>query len=153
MPKTVAELLTLLDLEQLDSDLFRGSQPATVLQRSFGGQVLAQALGAAYRSIPADRVAHSLNASFLRPGSTLSPILYVVEQTRDGGHFSSRRVVARQDGRPIFSMSCSFHLSEGGATRRARAARARSSSSATGAPGSTEPRGVRARRAAPARRR
>ncbi len=114
MPKTVAELLTLLDLEQLDSDLFRGSQPATVLQRSFGGQVLAQALGAAYRSIPADRVAHSLNASFLRPGSTLSPILYVVEQTRDGGHFSSRRVVARQDGRPIFSMSCSFHLPEAG---------------------------------------
>ena len=114
MPRTTGELLSLLDLEQIDTDLFRGSQPETVLQRSFGGQVLAQALSAAYRTMDAERLAHSLHAYFLRPGSPASPILYVVEPTRDGRTFSQRRVVARQDGRPIFSMVCSFHLPEGG---------------------------------------
>ena len=114
MPRTAAELVGLLDLEQLDTDLFRGPQPETSLQRSFGGQVLAQALGAAYRTVAADRVAHSLNAYFLRPGSPASPLLYVVEPTRDGRSFSQRRVVARQDGRPIFSMVCSLHVPEPG---------------------------------------
>lgn len=114
MPRTTDELLGLLELEQLDTDLFRGPQPETVLQRSFGGQVLAQALSAAYRGISPDRVAHSLNAYFLRPGSPATPILYVVEPTRDGRTFSQRRVVARQDGRPIFSMVCSFHVQEDG---------------------------------------
>ena len=114
MPRTVAQLLALFDLEQVDQGLFRGPQPETVLQRSFGGQVLAQALAAAYRTIPDDRVAHSLHAYFLRPGTTSSPIIYLVEDTRDGGHFSSRRVVARQDGRPIFSMGCSFQAAETG---------------------------------------
>ena len=69
MPRTTEELLGLLELEKLDPDLFRGSQPVTVLQRSFGGQVLAQALSAAYRTVESDRLAHSLNAFFLRPGS------------------------------------------------------------------------------------
>jgi len=114
VPRTTGELLRLFDLEQLDTDLFRGPQPETVLQRSFGGQVLAQALGAAYRTVAPERVAHSLNAYFLRPGSPATPILYLVEITRDGRTFSQRRVVARQDGRPIFSMVCSFHTREDG---------------------------------------
>lgn len=114
MPRTTGELLSLLELEKIDTDLFRGPQPETVLQRSFGGQVLAQALGAAYRTVSPERLAHSLNAYFLRPGSPASPILYVVEPTRDGRTFSQRRVVARQDGRPIFSMVCSFHVHEDG---------------------------------------
>ena len=106
MPRTTGELLTLLQLEQLDTDLYRGPQPETAMQRSFGGEVLAQGLSAAYRTVDSDRLAHSLNAYFLRPGSPASPILYVVEPTRDGRTFSQRRVVARQDGRPIFSMVC-----------------------------------------------
>ncbi|MEZ5201614.1 MAG: thioesterase family protein [Micropruina glycogenica] len=114
MPRTTGELLTLLQLEQLDTDLFRGPQPETAMQRSFGGEVLAQGLSAAYRTVDSDRLAHSLNAYFLRPGSPASPILYVVEPTRDGRTFSQRRVVARQDGRPIFSMVCSFHVHETG---------------------------------------
>ncbi|MFT4294633.1 MAG: acyl-CoA thioesterase II [Micropruina sp.] len=114
MPRTTGELLGLLELEQIDTDLFRGPQPETVLQRSFGGQVLAQALAAAYRTVSPERLAHSLNAYFLRPGSPATPILYVVESTRDGRTFSQRRVVARQDGRPIFSMVCSFHVHEDG---------------------------------------
>ena len=114
MPRTTEELLGLLELEKLDTDLFRGPQPVTVLQRSFGGQVLAQGLAAAYRTVDPDRLAHSLNAYFLRPGATTHPILYVVEPTRDGRSFSQRRVVARQNGRPIFSMVCSFHVREPG---------------------------------------
>ncbi|MFT4218780.1 MAG: acyl-CoA thioesterase II [Micropruina sp.] len=114
MPRTTAELLGLFELEQIDADLFRGPQPETVLQRSFGGQVLAQALAAAYRTVSQERIAHSLNAYFLRPGSPASPILYVVESTRDGRTFAQRRVVGRQDGRPIFSMVCSFHVHEDG---------------------------------------
>ncbi|MEZ5090468.1 MAG: acyl-CoA thioesterase II [Micropruina sp.] len=114
MPRTTGELLQLFDLEQLDTDLFRGSQPETVLQRSFGGQVLAQALAAAYRTVAAEKRAHSLNAYFLRPGSPASPILYFVELTRDGRAFGQRRVVARQAGKSIFSMVCSFHVPEPG---------------------------------------
>lgn len=114
MPRTTEELLGLLDLEKLDTDLFRGPHPETVLQRSFGGQVLAQGLSAAYRTVTPERLAHSLNAYFLRPGSPVTPILYVVEQTRDGRAFSQRRIVARQNGKPIFSMVCSFHIPEGG---------------------------------------
>lgn len=114
MPRTTEELLALFELERLDTDLFRGPQPVTVLQRSFGGQVLAQGLAAAYRTVEADRSAHSLNAYFLRPGSPATPILYLVEQTRDGRAFSQRRVVARQNGKPIFSMVASFHVPEEG---------------------------------------
>ena len=114
MPRTTEELLGLLELEKLDTDLFRGPQPETVLQRSFGGQVLAQGLAAAYRTVTPERLAHSLNAYFLRPGSPVAPILYVVEPTRDGRMFSQRRVVARQSGKPIFSMVCSFHVPEEG---------------------------------------
>lgn len=114
MPQTTAELLEVLDLEEIELDLYRGrSSTDTQWQRAFGGQVLAQALMAAYRTVDG-RTAHSLNAYFLRPGRTDIPIIYDVERTRDGGSFSSRRISARQGGHSIFTMSCSFHDLESG---------------------------------------
>ena len=114
MPSSIDELLALLDLEPIEECLFRGRQPETSLQRVFGGQVASQALVAAARTTDADRVVHSLHAYFLRPGDTKVPILYDVERTRDGRSFSTRRVVARQHGRPIFYMSASFQVPEEG---------------------------------------
>ncbi|WP_203566589.1 acyl-CoA thioesterase [Aestuariimicrobium ganziense] len=116
MPATTAELVSLLDLEEIEVGLFRGRHPQTMLQRTFGGQVLAQALIAAYRTVPTERICHSLNAYFLRPGRNDSPIIYDVEVTRDGGSFSSRRVLARQSGQVLFTLSASFHVLEDGLT-------------------------------------
>ena len=98
MPQSLDELVDLLDLEEIEVGLFRARQPDTLLQRVFGGQVLAQALIAAARTVAVTRVLHSLHAYFLRPGRTDIPIVYDVETVRDGGSFSSRRVVARQGG-------------------------------------------------------
>lgn len=114
MPQTTPELVQLLDLEQIELGLFRGHQPRTVMQRTFGGQVLAQALMAAGRTVGDDRECHSLNAYFLLPGSNSSPIIYDVEDLRDGRAFSQRRIVARQDGQRKFVMSASFHVAERG---------------------------------------
>ncbi len=114
MPETVDELISLLDLDQADELTFLGQQAYSPLQRVFGGHVLAQALTAGYRTVPADRVAHSLGAYFLRPGLPGVPIRYEVERTRDGGSFSARRVLAAQGERTIFSMVCSFHEIEPG---------------------------------------
>lgn len=114
MPQTVEQLVDLLDLEEIEQGLYRGSHPVTSLQRAFGGQVLAQALIAAYRTAPDDRTVHSLHAYFMRPGRIDSPIIYDVETLRDGGSFSTRRVLARQGGSVIFTMSASFHVSEAG---------------------------------------
>ncbi len=114
MPQSVAELLDLLDLEEIETGLFRARQPETQLQRVFGGEVLAQALMAAARTVPVTRVLHSLHGYFLLPGRTDIPIVYDVEAVRDGGSFSSRRVVARQGGRVIFYLSSSFHEVEEG---------------------------------------
>ncbi len=114
MPSSIDELLSLLDLEPIEECLFRGRQPETSLQRVFGGQVASQALVSAARTADVDRVVHSLHAYFLRPGDTKVPILYDVERTRDGRSFSTRRVVARQHGRPIFYMSASFQVPEEG---------------------------------------
>ncbi len=83
-------------------------------QRVFGGHVMAQSLVAAYHTVASDRLAHSLAGYFLRPGHAGVPIRYTVENTRDGGSFSYRRVVADQGGREIFSMQASFHLNEPG---------------------------------------
>ncbi|GAA1396590.1 acyl-CoA thioesterase II [Luteococcus peritonei] len=113
MPQNTAELVDLLDLEEIEVGLYRGPQPRTQLQRTFGGQVLAQSLVAAYRTVP-ERTCHSLNAYFLRPGNADKPIIYDVEVLRDGSAFSSRRVVARQNGKTIFAMNCSFHELEPG---------------------------------------
>lgn len=114
MPQSVSELIDLLDLEEIEVGLFRARQPTTQLQRVFGGQVLAQALTAAARTVEPERAVHSLHGYFLVPGRTDIPIVYDVETVRDGGSFSSRRVVARQAGRVIFYLSSSFHVLEPG---------------------------------------
>jgi acyl-CoA thioesterase-2 len=118
VPQSIDELVALLDLEEIEVGLFRARQPDTALQRAFGGQVLAQALIAATRTVPESRTAHSLHAYFLRPGRTDTSMVYDVESVRDGGSFSSRRVVARQGGQVIFYLSSSFHEPEEGFEHR-----------------------------------
>ncbi len=111
----VDELLSTLDLEQLEHNLFRGRSPQNGWQRVFGGQVVGQALVAADRTVEAqDRVAHSLHAYFLLPGDPKVPIIYEVDRIRDGGSFTTRRVIAIQHGQAIFSMAVSFHKAEPG---------------------------------------
>jgi acyl-CoA thioesterase-2 len=114
MSDPFARLLDVLTLEQIEDDIFRGTSPDTSVQRVFGGQVLGQALMAAGRSVPTERHVHSLHAYFVRPGDASVPIAYVVERVREGGSFSTRRVVARQHGWPIFQMSASFQVTEPG---------------------------------------
>ena len=110
----VDELVALLDLEDIELNLFRGLSPEIDIQRVFGGQVAGQALVAAARTVDDDRPVHSLHAYFLRPGDPRVPILYEVDRQRDGRSFTTRRVVAIQHGRPIFNLSASFHVPEGG---------------------------------------
>lgn len=112
----VQDLLDLLDLESIELNIFRGESPAEDRQRVFGGQVMAQALVAAQRTVSSDRPAHSLHGYFLRPGDPDVPILYDVDRIRDGRTFTTRRVVAIQHGRPIFNISVSFQKVEPGAT-------------------------------------
>ncbi|MEO5710917.1 MAG: acyl-CoA thioesterase II [Nocardioidaceae bacterium] len=114
MPSSAAELATLLDLESIDVNLFRGTQPDTKLQRVFGGQVAAQSLVAGARTVDPPLTVHSLHSYFLRPGDTSVPIVYDVERMRDGRSFSTRRIVARQHGRPIYFMTASFQVPEDG---------------------------------------
>lgn len=108
------QLIETLDLEHIEENLYRGSSPDAGWQRVFGGQVIAQALTAAQRSVEASRFVHSLHAYFLRPGDPSIPILYQVERLRDGKSFTTRRVVAVQHGKAIFAMSASFHVEEPG---------------------------------------
>ena len=114
MPKSAEELVELLDLETIDTNLFRGIQPDTMLQRVFGGQVAAQSLVAGARTVEPPLSVHSLHSYFLRPGDTTVPIVYDVERMRDGRSFSTRRVVARQHGRSIYFMTISFQRPEDG---------------------------------------
>ena len=107
-------LVRLLDLETLEKNLFRGTSPSQGWQRVYGGQVLGQALVAAVRTVEPDRSAHSMHAYFLLGGDPSHPIVYEVERIRDGGSFTTRRVMAIQHGRPIFVMSVSFHKDEPG---------------------------------------
>ena len=109
-----AELIELLDLERLEDNLFRGVSPENSTMRVFGGQVAAQALTAAGRTVPPDRRVHSLHAYFLRPGDPSVPIVFDVDRTRDGQSFTTRRVVAIQHGKTIFTLSCSFQLDQPG---------------------------------------
>lgn len=111
---TFESLMDLLDLEQIEDDLFRGASPDTDVQRVFGGQVLGQALTAATATVEADRNVHSLHAYFLLPGDPAAPIVYEVDRSRTGRSFSTRRVVARQHGRNIFVMSASYQIPETG---------------------------------------
>jgi acyl-CoA thioesterase-2 len=107
-------LLDLLDLERIEQDIFRGVSRSAVVPRVFGGQVAAQALVAAGRTVPEERGAHSLHAYFLRPGDPDAPIVYQVDRIRDGRSFTTRRVVAIQHGQPIFHLSASFQVYEDG---------------------------------------
>jgi acyl-CoA thioesterase-2 len=107
-------VLETLDLESLEVNLFRGTSPDAGWQRVFGGQVIGQALVAAYRTAPAARSVHSLHGYFIRPGDPLVPIIYEVERYRDGKSFTTRLVVAIQHGLPIFTMTASFHEVEPG---------------------------------------
>ncbi len=113
-PSAVDALVRLLDLEALEDNLFRGVSPGQSPARVFGGQVAAQALTAAGRTVQADRRVHSLHAYFLRAGDPKVPIVYEVDRVRDGQSFTTRRVVAVQHGRTIFAMSCSFQLDQPG---------------------------------------
>lgn len=114
----IETLLTILDLEPLEHNLFRGRSPQVGWQRVFGGQVIGQALVAAARTVD-DRAAHSLHAYFMRPGDPAVPIIYEVDRIRDGRSFATRRVVAIQHGEAIFSMSASFQLDETGLEHQA----------------------------------
>ena len=112
--KHINELLSLLELEQLEDNLFRGHSKSVGNSTVFGGQVLAQSLFAAMKTVPADRQVHSLHSYFILPGDLEIPIVFQVERIRDGGSFTTRRVKAIQKGEPIFFMSASFQLGQEG---------------------------------------
>jgi len=107
------DLITLLELERIEDNIFRGDSRDIGSAQVFGGQVLGQALSAAQHTVE-ERHAHSLHAYFLRRGDMAAPIIYEVDRARDGGSFSTRRVVAIQHGRPIFNMAASFQIDEPG---------------------------------------
>jgi len=113
MPAPLENLIKLLDLEELEVNIFRGVSPKEDRQRVFGGQVAGQALVAASRTVDFGQV-HSLHCYFLRPGDPKIPILYEVDRIRDGKSFITRRVVAIQHGRAIFNLDASFHKQEPG---------------------------------------
>lgn len=114
MTDVAEELLNLLELEQLEHNLFRGTgSGGETSMRIFGGHVIAQALAAAYRTV-SDRLCHSLHAYFVRPGDPSIPVIYNVERVRDGGSFTTRRVVAIQHGKEILNLAASFHIEEDG---------------------------------------
>ncbi|ADZ68550.1 acyl-CoA thioesterase II [Polymorphum gilvum] len=119
MNTAIDSLLSILDLEQLEHNLFRGRSPQVGWQRVYGGQVIGQALVAASRTVIEDRHIHSLHGYFLRPGDPSVPIVYDVDRIRDGGSFTTRRVVAIQHGQAIFSMSASFQTGEDGLEHQA----------------------------------
>lgn len=120
MSSAVQDLISILDLEELDLNLFRGRSPQNGWQRVYGGQVIGQALVAAVRTVEPSRLAHSLHAYFLLPGDPKLPIIYDVDRMRDGKSFTTRRVTARQHGHPIFSMLVSFHGHEEGLEHQAQ---------------------------------
>jgi acyl-CoA thioesterase II len=114
MSKVLDELVKLLALEKIEENLFRGQSQDLGWGRVFGGQVLGQALSAALHTVPSDRAAHSLHAFFLRPGDVSRPIVYEVDRIRDGGSFTTRRVVAVQNGQAILNLAASFQVAEEG---------------------------------------
>lgn len=112
--KTIKELIDLITLEKIDSQTFVGDNYKTPWGRVFGGQVLGQSLHAAYQTVPEDRFAHSMHGYFILAGDIDEPITYEVDTIRDGGSFTTRRVVAMQKGKAIFNMSASFQLRQEG---------------------------------------
>jgi acyl-CoA thioesterase-2 len=119
MAEAIDTLISLLDLETLEHNLFRGRSPQSGWQRIFGGQVLGQALAAATRTVEPERRVHSLHGYFLRPGDPKVPVIYEVDRIRDGKSFTTRRVVAIQHGAAIFSMSASLQRLETGLEHQA----------------------------------
>jgi len=107
------ELTSILALEPIEVNLFRGHSPKEERFRIFGGQVVAQALTAAYKTVDT-KICHSLQSYFIRPGDPALPVLYQVERSRDGKSFATRRVIAIQKGEQIFNMACSFQTPEDG---------------------------------------
>jgi acyl-CoA thioesterase-2 len=112
MQRALDDLVALLDLEDIEVNIFRGVSPDVKRQRVFGGQVAGQALVAAARTVEAPFRVHSLHAYFIRPGDQSVPILYEVDRLRDGNSFITRRVVAIQHGRAIFNLQASFQAPE-----------------------------------------
>ena len=114
MTDTVEDLVALMDLERLELDLFRGTgSGGETSVRIFGGHVVAQALAAAYHTVET-RLCHSLHAYFIRPGDPSIPVVYSVDRARDGGSFTTRRVIALQHGKQILNLSASFQITEDG---------------------------------------
>jgi acyl-CoA thioesterase-2 len=112
--KVLDDLVKLLALERIEENLFRGQSQDLGWGTVFGGQVLGQALSAAAQTVPGDRHVHSMHAYFLRPGDVSKPIVYDVDRIRDGGSFTTRRVVAIQSGQAIFNLAASFQKEEPG---------------------------------------
>ncbi|MCU0648836.1 MAG: acyl-CoA thioesterase II [Gemmatimonadaceae bacterium] len=113
-PGSVTPLVELLDLEPIEVNIYRGMNRDLGSGRVFGGQVFAQAVVAARRTVPADRELHSAHGYFILAGDLAAPIVYFVDTLRDGNSFTTRRVTAIQHGRAIFSLSASFHVAEDG---------------------------------------
>lgn len=113
-PEGEDQLTPILDVERVEDNFFLGIATPEGRGRSFGGQVIAQALASAVRTVGTDRPPHSLHAYFMRPGDATKPVLYRIERDRDGGSFATRRVVAIQHGQPILNMAASFHVEEPG---------------------------------------
>ena len=130
MREVLSELIEILSLERIEENIFRGQSQDLGWGRVFGGQVLGQSLSAAEQTVPADRFIHSLHGYFLRPGDAAKPIVFTVDPIRDGRSFTTRRVVAVQDGRAIFSLSASFQVVEPGVEHQ------------TGVPEVPEPEGL-----------
>src|SRR4051812_14762038 len=114
MSTVLDELVKLLALERIEENLFRGQSQDLGWGTVFGGQVLGQALSAAAQTVPSERHVHSMHAYFLRPGDVSRPIVYDVDRIRDGTSFTTRRVVAIQNGKPIFNLAASFQREEPG---------------------------------------
>lgn len=108
--QTITDLLGLLTLKKIDETIFEGENYQAPWGRVFGGQVLGQALHAAYQTVPEERIAHSLHGYFILGGDLQYPIRYEVDTIRNGGSFTTRRVVAKQNGKAIFNMAASFQL-------------------------------------------
>ena len=118
MSDPLQDLLEYIEVQRVDTFLFTGQSPERP-RRIFGGQVLAQSPNAANRSVDSERVAHSLHAYFIRPGNPKKQIVFEVDPVRDGRSFATRRVVAKQDGKPIFSTSISYQTPEDGLEHQA----------------------------------
>jgi acyl-CoA thioesterase-2 len=114
MSFSAPDLIQLLDLEPIEHNIYRGQNRDVGTGRIYGGQVLAQALVAAARTVPPDRPVHSMHGYFILAGDLSVPVVYFVDRLRDGGSFTTRRVTAIQHGKAIFNLSASFHRPEEG---------------------------------------